>query len=212
MLPQKPSPNMANGIACERERDYVGMVLVVLKNYESVAVWLEGVALIAIFFLDLSEYRKQGKDRKEQHAETLEQLRIMQEQAKATSESVVAARQQADSASGSLRLLRTQWLAERHRELLRGISILDEIRSQVRYWADITDSKWGTATEASAILPADSNTVLIQAARHSKDLRNEVRETFRMLANADRQIAHFYSQPHNYRQDNLITAARLKIS
>lgn len=38
----------------------------VMSKYEWVAVWLEAGALIAIFFLDLSEYKKQGRDREEQ--------------------------------------------------------------------------------------------------------------------------------------------------
>jgi hypothetical protein len=31
-----------------------------LKTYESIAIWLEGVALVLILFLDWREYQKQG--------------------------------------------------------------------------------------------------------------------------------------------------------
>lgn len=178
-----------------------------LSKYESLAIWLEGIALVAIFFLDLSEYKRQGKEREEQHTETLEQLRIMEGQYKAATASVAVAQRQADAATENLRLLRAQLLDDHHRELLRAISILDDIRAQVRYWIGISDNKWGSVNQASAILPGDSNVMLVQAGRHSKDLRNQVRETFRMLANADQQIAHFYVQPQNYRQQNLMQAA-----
>jgi hypothetical protein len=83
--------------------------------------------------------------------------------------------------------LQTQWLEERHRELLRAMSVLDDIQNQVKNWKDISENKWGTVTQATKIMPADSNTVLIQSARHSKELRIDVRETFRMIANADDQ-------------------------
>jgi len=51
-----------------------------LRENEAVAVWLEGVALVLIFYLDWNEYRKQGreksereKDRKEQEEERIKQ-------------------------------------------------------------------------------------------------------------------------------------------
>lgn len=173
-------------------------LLDVMTKYESVAVWLEAIALIAIFWMDFSEYRKQGKDREEQHKETLEQMQIM--------------KRQADSASESFRLLRTQWFEERRRELLRAISILDEIRYQSTHWKEISDNKWGAVNSASTIMPPDSNLVLIQAARHSNELRTEVRETFRLLSTADYQIARFYSVDHpSYRIDKLMKDAHINL-
>jgi len=67
--------------------------------------------------------------------------------------------QQANSASESFKLLRTQWFEERRRELLRAISILDDIRYESTQWKDISDNKWGTVSSASSILPPDSNVV-----------------------------------------------------
>jgi hypothetical protein len=62
--------------------------------------------------------------------------------------------------------------------------------------------------KASRIMPADSGTVLIQAARHSNELWTEVRETFRLLTNADYQIEGYYAQDHPaHRQGTLVTAA-----
>ena len=173
-------------------------VFEVITKYESVAVWLEAVALIAIFVLDFSEYKKQGKDREEQHQETLKQMKIMEDQAK--------------SASDSLQLLRTQWLEERRRELLRAISILDDIRHQTEFWKDISDNKWGTVESASSVMPPDSDVVLIQAGRHSNELRNEVRKVFRLLRDADYQIGRFYSVDRpTYRIEKFIKDAHLNL-
>ena len=52
-------------------------------DHESLAVWLEGIALVFIFFLDWMEYRRQGRERAEQHAESAAQMKIMQRQADA---------------------------------------------------------------------------------------------------------------------------------
>ncbi len=54
-----------------------------LKTYESVAIWLEGIALVAIFILDWKQRTDQRKDREEQHRETLAQLNSSQAQADA---------------------------------------------------------------------------------------------------------------------------------
>jgi hypothetical protein len=52
-------------------------------NEQSIAIWLEGLALVAIFGLELKEYKRQGRERKEQHEESAAQLKIMQSQADA---------------------------------------------------------------------------------------------------------------------------------
>jgi hypothetical protein len=58
-----------------------------LKDYEFVAIWLEGFALVAIFFLDwreridqAKERREQERDRHEQHKETAAQMEIWRKQ------------------------------------------------------------------------------------------------------------------------------------
>jgi hypothetical protein len=52
-------------------------------NEQSLAIWLEGIALVAIFFLELKEYRRQGRDKKEQREEWVQQMAVMQRQADA---------------------------------------------------------------------------------------------------------------------------------
>jgi hypothetical protein len=58
-----------------------------LRDYEFVAIWLEGAALVAIFFLDWRERVDQAKERKaqererqEQHRETAAQMEIWRKQ------------------------------------------------------------------------------------------------------------------------------------
>ncbi len=62
-----------------------------LQASEPIAVWLEAIALIAIFFLDWNERRENRKERREQHRETAAQLMVAQSQAEATKKSADAA-------------------------------------------------------------------------------------------------------------------------
>ena len=54
-----------------------------LRTNEWLALWLEGLALVAIFGLELAEYKRQGQERKDQHDESVKQMKIMQSQADA---------------------------------------------------------------------------------------------------------------------------------
>jgi hypothetical protein len=54
-----------------------------LQANESLAIWLEGVALVAIFGLELAEYKRQGQERKEQHDESAAQMKIARDAADA---------------------------------------------------------------------------------------------------------------------------------
>ncbi len=74
-----------------------------LKTYESLAIWAEGIALVAIFFLDWREYRRQGKERADQHRETADQMAIMQSQADAAKANADAAKDSADALVNSER-------------------------------------------------------------------------------------------------------------
>src|SRR6202521_895518 len=63
-----------------------------LHEHESVAIWLEGIALVAIFILDWKQRKDQRKDREEQHRETLKQMDIMQSHADASRDNAIAAK------------------------------------------------------------------------------------------------------------------------
>jgi hypothetical protein len=114
---------------------------------------------------------------------------------------------QADAASESLRLLKGQLSEQNHRDLLRAIAILDEMKLDVMFWADITDNKWGMAPETVHLLPDDWSVILLQAGRVSLDLRKETLEAFRMIGNAQYQISSFLSRPQNYRDAQLMPPA-----
>ncbi len=54
-----------------------------LHDHESLAIWIEGIALILIFGLELKEYWRQGRERKEQHEELAAQMKIARDAADA---------------------------------------------------------------------------------------------------------------------------------
>jgi hypothetical protein len=54
------------------------------ETYEFFAIWLEGIALVAIFFLDWKERIDHRKERDEQHQQTLEQLSLSRKLAEAS--------------------------------------------------------------------------------------------------------------------------------
>ena len=172
------------------------------KENEHVAVWLEGVALIFIFGLDYFNRLDEAEEQSQKREETLAQLRALNLQAE-------AAKKQADASAESLRLLKLQAEEQQLRELWRVLPILDNIRSQMRYWISLFDeNRWNAVNEATRIMPIDSSTVLIQAARHSNDLWIQVRETFQMISNADNQISQYYAQTNPaQRQNSLIALA-----
>lgn len=172
------------------------------KRNEHVALWLEGVALVLIFGLDYFNRIDEAEEQERRHKETIRQLEVLSQQAAET-------KRQADVATESLRLLRLQSREQQLRELWRVLPILDAVQGQVQYWLSLfNDNKWNSVNKASKMMPADSSGVLTQAARHSNELWIEVRETFRMLTDADYQIDRFYAEDKpSYRQDSLRTAA-----
>ena len=64
------------------------------RTYESIAIWLEGIALILIFAWDRIDSRQQ-------HRETLAQMEIMRRQADSMRESVAVARDGAEAAKAN---------------------------------------------------------------------------------------------------------------
>lgn len=173
------------------------------STHEWVAIWLEGIALVAIFIWD--RFDSAG-----QHKQTLAQLKIAQDQVAEAIRAADAAKTQAESSLESVQLLKLQTQEQQLRELWRVLPILDDIRAQTRYWLNIFDeNRWNGLNEATRIMPADSGTVLIQAARHSNELWTEVRESFQMLTNADLQLTQYYNQPSPAnRSPALINSAR----
>lgn len=84
-----------------KSQGHISQLLESIKRNESFAIWLEALALVAIFFLDLMERREQRRERSEQHNETAAQLRAAQSQLEATTRSADAARDAAEAAKKS---------------------------------------------------------------------------------------------------------------
>jgi len=103
-------------------------VAATLTKYEFIAIWLEGIALVAIFLLDWWEYRKQGADRIEQHKESVEQMEIMQSHANATRDSAIAAKDGAEAAKANAEAARLN--AEAAKEMLE--LIISKERARIR--------------------------------------------------------------------------------
>lgn len=165
------------------------------KRNEHVAIWLEGIALVFIFALDYVN-----------RLDDSEQLALL-------AKHVEAATKQADAASENTQLFKNQMREQQLRELWRVLPLLEDLQTQTRYWLTIlNDNRWNGVNSATKIMPFDSGAVLIQAARHSNDLWNSVRETFKMLSSADFALSRFYveDRPQN-RPEHLVLEARASL-
>src|SRR5579859_7149860 len=85
---------------------FVGALADWLKTYESVAVWLEGIALVAILALDWRERIDQRRERQDQHKETAAQLAASHKQVEAAIRSADAARESATAATATMNLMK----------------------------------------------------------------------------------------------------------
>ncbi len=61
-----------------------------LQANEALALWLEGIALVLIFVLELAEYKRQGQERKDQHEESVKEMQIARDAATAAKASADA--------------------------------------------------------------------------------------------------------------------------
>jgi len=66
------------------------------RDYEYVAIWLEGIALVLIFGLDFFERVRQVKERKEQQDQWVEQMELSRNQLQAATNAALAAKKSAD--------------------------------------------------------------------------------------------------------------------
>jgi len=105
-----------------------------LETYQAVAIWLEGIALVAILALDWRERIDQRKERQEQHKETAAQLAASQKQVEAAIKSADAATTSANAAQESLSLMRHQ--LEEQAGLGQSVvqSAVESAISQITYW------------------------------------------------------------------------------
>ena len=68
-----------------------------IKSHDALAIWIEGIALVLIFFLDTTVFGIGLRDKRKQHAESVAQMEIMQKQARATEIAAHAATKSADA-------------------------------------------------------------------------------------------------------------------
>jgi hypothetical protein len=61
-----------------------------LQANEAIAMWVEGMALVLIFGLELAEYKRQGQERKDQHKEAVAQMQTARDAATAAKASADA--------------------------------------------------------------------------------------------------------------------------
>jgi hypothetical protein len=71
-----------------------------LRKYESIAIWLEGIALVAILVLDWRERIDQRKERQEQHRESASQMDISRRQVDAATEAALASKKSTEILAG----------------------------------------------------------------------------------------------------------------
>jgi hypothetical protein len=71
-----------------------------LKDHESLAIWLEGIALVAILILDWRERIDQRKERNEQHKETAAQMEMSRKQVDAAIDAALASRKSTEILAG----------------------------------------------------------------------------------------------------------------
>jgi hypothetical protein len=136
---------------------YVSSRFCWFKRNEHVAIWLEGVALVLIFGLDLL-------NRKEEREETLEQLRAATDQAKSTEKAAIEAKKSSDI------------LASLHRPLMGIEAPVKVANLNVRIWKILVVAKnFGTLLATQVSITAE---IFIDGAIRQSDTVTEVVEVF----------------------------------
>jgi hypothetical protein len=86
-------------------REFLRSATAWLKDYESLAIWLEGIALVAILILDWRERIDQRQERQDQHNETAAQMEISRRQVDAATKSADVAVEAALASKKSAEIL-----------------------------------------------------------------------------------------------------------
>lgn len=127
------------------------------QRNEHVAIWLEGVALVLIFGLDLIS-------RKEEHKETMEQLKAATDQAKASTQAAVEAKKSSDI------------LASLHRPLMGIEAPVNILNQNVRNWQiPVVVKNFGTLLATQVSVTAE---MFVDGAVRKSDPVTEVVEIF----------------------------------
>lgn len=102
---------------------------------------------------------------------------------------------------------REQFESENKKELVKAITLLRAMKSNVAYWRDIVKDKWGMAPSTVKLLPDDWSTVVYAAGKISAELRSRVDALEGDLVQANSLITQFLGMPVNYRDQRLMPPA-----
>jgi hypothetical protein len=170
-------------------RAFLGAFAEWLKTNESVAIWLEGIALVAILALDWRERIDQRKERQEQHKETGAQLVASQKQVEATIKSAEAATTSANAAQESLWLMRQQFQEQAGLGHSVVQSAIESAISQITYWKAQPLSnlaKHRALPPTDSLVPANALAAVDHARRIDQQAAQLVSSAFDDLRNAHR--------------------------
>jgi hypothetical protein len=103
--------------------------------------------------------------------------------------------------------VRDQSESENKKELVKAITLLRAMKSNVAYWKDIVKDKWGMAPSAVKLLPDDWSTVVYAADKISAELRSQVDTLEDDLVQANTLITQFLNMQVNYRDQRLMPPA-----
>ena len=93
------------------------------------------------------------------------------------------------------------------RELIRVITVLRALQSDVLFWRDIVKDKWGRAPDDVNLVPEEWPTIIFQAGEISPDLRRQVENVGNTLAQANATISEFLAAQANFREQRLMPIA-----
>jgi hypothetical protein len=108
---------------------------------------------------------------------------------------------------GEITSFREQCDNEDKKELVKAITLLRAMKSNVAYWRDIVKDKWGMAPSMAKLLPDDWPTVVYAADKISAELRSQVDTLEDDLVQANALITQFLNMPINYRDQGLMPPA-----
>ena len=162
-----------------------------LERYQALAIWLEGIALVAILALDWRERIDQRKERKAQHEETAAQLAASQKQVEAAIKSADAATTSANAAQESLSLMRHQF--EEQAGIGQSIvqSAIESAISQITWWKakDLERlARFQGLPLTDNLVPANATTAVDHARRISAPAAQELSAAFDALRTAQSEI------------------------
>ncbi|HEX4077077.1 MAG TPA: hypothetical protein VHX49_16880 [Candidatus Acidoferrales bacterium] len=93
------------------------------------------------------------------------------------------------------------------KELVKAVTLLRAMKSNVSYWRDIVKDKFGMAPSAVQLLPDDWPTVVYAAGKISLELRGQVDALEADLVQANALITQFLNMQINFRDRRLMPPA-----